>query len=56
MFRVAATLIEGYFTFDRTREADLRKIDAAIRANAPTLRRWFVPGANRTRCEARECA
>lgn len=45
MFRVTATSLEDYFTFDRTREADLRKIDETIRTAAPTLRRWFVPGA-----------
>src|SRR4030095_11472396 len=45
MFRVTATSLEDYFTFDCTREADLRKIDATIRAMAPTLQRWFVPGA-----------
>ena len=45
MFRVTATSAEDYFTYDRRREADPRKIDATIRAMAPTLRRWFVPGA-----------
>src|SRR5262245_46383838 len=45
MFRVTVTSLEDYFTFDRTRESDLRASDATIRANAPTLKRWFVPGA-----------
>ncbi|MEU7144256.1 hypothetical protein ABZ942_32765 [Nocardia sp. NPDC046473] len=44
MFRVAAASIEEYFGFDPAREADLRRTDESIRAAAPTLARWFVPG------------
>lgn len=44
MFRVTAVSVEEYFTFDPARESDLRAVDEAIRAAAPTLTRWFVSG------------
>lgn len=44
MFRVTASSIEEYFAFDPARESDLRAVDEAIRAAAPTLPRWFVQG------------
>ena len=36
--------MEEYFRFDPAREAELRAVDALIRAAAPSLARWFVPG------------
>ena len=44
MFKVAAGSVEEYFSFDPAREAELRVLDALIRAAAPSLARWFVPG------------
>src|ERR1700759_666695 len=44
MFRVTAASVEEYFAFDPARESDLRAVDEAIRAAAPTLTRWFVQG------------
>ncbi|WP_433654051.1 hypothetical protein ACQPW1_25630 [Nocardia sp. CA-128927] len=44
MFRVAAASVDEYFAFDPAREVDLRRTDELIRAAAPTLTRWFVPG------------
>src|SRR5262245_57195656 len=37
MFRVTATSVEDYFTFDRTRESDLRSIDATLQKNYISL-------------------
>jgi hypothetical protein len=36
--------VEEYFHFDPARENALRELDAVIRAAAPALSRWFVPG------------
>jgi hypothetical protein len=44
MFKVRAGSVEEYFSFDSGREDDLRALDALIRAAAPALPRWFVPG------------
>ncbi len=44
MFKVGAESVEEYFRFDPAREATLRELDAVIRAAAPALSRWFVPG------------
>lgn len=44
MFKVPAGSMEEYFRFDPGREDDLRAVDALIRAAAPALARWFVPG------------
>lgn len=44
MFKVCAASVDEYFRFDPGRERDLRALDALIRANAPALSRWFVPG------------
>ena len=44
MFKVDAASIEEYFRFDPVRERALRELDAVIRAAAPALSRWFVPG------------
>ena len=44
MFKVMAGSVEEYFRFDPDREDELRAIDALIRAAAPSLARWFVPG------------
>jgi hypothetical protein len=44
MFRVHAASVEEYFRFDPAREDALRELDAVIRAAAPALSRWFVPG------------
>jgi len=44
LFKVAAGSVEEYFSFDPAREAELRVLDALIRAAAPSLARWFVPG------------
>jgi hypothetical protein len=44
MFKVRAGSVEEYFRFDPAREAALREVDAVIRAAAPALSRWFVPG------------
>jgi len=44
MFKVHAGSVEEYFRFDPAREHDLRGLDALIRAAAPGLSRWFVPG------------
>jgi hypothetical protein len=44
MFKVSAASLEEYFRFDPTREDALRELDAVIRAAAPALSRWFVPG------------
>ena len=44
MFEVHAGSMEEYFRFDPGREDDLRAVDALIRAAAPALARWFVPG------------
>lgn len=45
MFKVPAASVEEYFRFDPAREDALRELDAVIRAAAPALTRWFVPGA-----------
>lgn len=44
LFKVTAGSVEEYFRFDPNREHELRDIDALIRAAAPSLARWFVPG------------
>ena len=44
MFKVPAGSVEEYFRFDPAREDALRELDAVIRAAAPALARWFVPG------------
>jgi hypothetical protein len=44
MFKVPAGSVEEYFCFDPAREDALRELDAVIRAAAPALARWFVPG------------
>jgi hypothetical protein len=44
MFKVHAGSVEEYFRFDPAREPALRELDAVIRAAAPALSRWFVPG------------
>ena len=44
MFKVHAASVEEYFRFDPAREDALRELDAVIRAAAPALPRWFVPG------------
>jgi hypothetical protein len=44
MFKVHAASVEEYFRFDPVREDALRELDAVIRAAAPALSRWFVPG------------
>jgi hypothetical protein len=44
MFKVDAASVEEYLRFDPAREQDMRALDALIRAAAPTLSRWFVPG------------
>lgn len=44
MFKVDAGSVEEYFRFDPAREHALRELDAVIRAAAPALSRWFVPG------------
>lgn len=44
LFKVAAGSVEEYFRFDPAREAELRVLDTLIRAAAPSLARWFVPG------------
>jgi hypothetical protein len=44
MFKVSAASVEEYFRFDPAREDALRELDAVIRAAAPALARWFVPG------------
>jgi len=44
MFKVPAASVEEYFRFDPNREHALRELDALIRAAAPALSRWFVPG------------
>jgi len=44
MFQVYAASVEEYFRFDPVREPALRELDAVIRAAAPALSRWFVPG------------
>jgi hypothetical protein len=44
MFKVNAASVDEYLRFDPARERDLRALDALIRAAAPTLSRWFVPG------------
>lgn len=44
MFKVDAGSVEEYFRFDSVREGDLRAVDELIRAAAPSLSRWFVPG------------
>jgi hypothetical protein len=44
MFKVSAASVEEYFRFDPARENALRELDAVIRAAAPALSRWFVPG------------
>ena len=44
MFKVHAASVEEYFRFDPAREDALRELDAVIRAAAPALSRWFVPG------------
>ena len=45
MFKVSARSLEEYFAFDPQRTRDLRSVDAIIRQSAPSLKRWFVPGA-----------
>ncbi len=44
MFKVPAASVEEYFRFDPAREDALRELDGVIRAAAPALSRWFVPG------------
>src|SRR3984893_11226447 len=44
MFNVCAAAMGDYFRFDPAREDALRELDAVIRAAAPALSRWFVPG------------
>lgn len=44
MYKVVAGSVEEYFHFEPAREAELRAIDALIRAAAPSLAQWFVPG------------
>jgi hypothetical protein len=44
LFKVVAGSVEEYFCFDPDREEELRAVDALIRAAAPSLTRWFVPG------------
>src|ERR1700733_5816525 len=44
MFKVSAASVEEYFRFDPAREDALRELDAVIRAAAPALSRWSVPG------------
>jgi len=36
--------VEEYFRFDPRGEDELRAVDVLIRAAAPSLARWFVPG------------
>ena len=44
LFTVIAGSVDEYFGFDPDRETELRALDALIRAAAPSLARWFVPG------------
>jgi hypothetical protein len=44
VFKVTAATVEEYFCFDPSREGELRAVDALIRAAAPSLAPWFVPG------------
>jgi hypothetical protein len=44
MFTVHACSTEEYLRFDPVREDELRTLDKLIRAAAPGLLRWFVPG------------
>jgi Domain of unknown function (DU1801) len=44
MFKVHAGSVDEYFGFDPMREHALRELDALIRAAAPALARWLVPG------------
>ncbi len=44
MFKVPVESVEEYLRFDPEREHSLRELDALIRAAAPALSRWFVPG------------
>lgn len=44
VFNVMAGSVEEYFRFDPSREHERRAVDPLIRAAAPTLARWFVPG------------
>jgi hypothetical protein len=45
MFKVQAGSLDEYFAADPARQADLRAMDALIRATVPRLQRWFYPGA-----------
>jgi 3'-phosphoadenosine 5'-phosphosulfate (PAPS) 3'-phosphatase len=49
MFTVNAASVDEYLRFDPARERDMRALDALIRAAAPTLSRWFVPGTRSPR-------
>ncbi len=44
MFKVHATSVDEYLSFDPAREQDLRALDLLIRTAAPALSRWLVPG------------
>ena len=44
MFKVDVDSLAAYFSFDRDRTADLRKLDALIRKAAPSLSRHFHAG------------
>jgi hypothetical protein len=44
LYKVVAGSVEEYFRFEPAREPELRALDALIRAAAPSLARWFVPG------------
>ncbi|WP_158883725.1 DUF1801 domain-containing protein [Amycolatopsis anabasis] len=44
MFKVEASSLEEYFSYDPAREQDLRSIDKVIRKAAPKLKRHFFTG------------
>jgi len=45
MYKVQAESLEEYFAADPARTSDLKALDAAVRHNAPALKRWFYAGA-----------
>lgn len=47
MFKVEVASVAEYFAFDRARRPDLEALDAAIRASAPGLGRYFHAGTPR---------
>jgi hypothetical protein len=44
MYKVQAESLAEYFAFDPARKDDLKAFDAAVRLNAPDLKRWFYAG------------